>query len=1083
METTTATSETIMTSSLSTASTSTETATATSSTTAASFITETPTATTVTTEIAPTETATSASTETATVTSSASDISSPAAARTATAASATMETTTATSETIMTSSLSTASTSTETATATSSTTAASFITETPTATTATTETATTETATSTSTTETSTVTLATGTSSTTSTATATSSSTTVSATTETTTAITGTSTSSSSSTFSTSVETATAITDTGTATATSSSSTGTGTTGTVTATTETATVSSTTATTITERGVVSTTLALPAAAGATQLAVVSVLGFRVGDVILIAGGGVSELGTISGIGPIVLADGTTNSYPVGSIVSVYHSTDAPTPAPTAAPVTMAAIGRLEDSVLGALLASNSLNAVVTAEGIVSVARVVNISTDASDESVRVDMADIGASVVFPLSLFADFGLRDAVVVASTVEPGALATFAEGPRTTGEGVTQELLSAISINFFELAGSRISVSDLAEPIRFSLPSSSSSGLTCAWLDEGAGEWTTEGVYADGFAADGSVWCATLHLTFFGAILSGFLSTLQCTQASLLAADSYIELMNGTWYHSVGTQLLFLVLGGLVVMVAAACVLDEIERRRGFWKTEYFLIANAAAPATGMAALAAGVGVGQGNLACCTEGVVGGLKEAVDDLLGTFFAYLGHIRSVLEELMVCQFEGGFLHALAPIIISKSVLRSTSASYFLLADDLGVLLNEDVDQLISPKQGITGDVDDAVADAFRRSSLDCGSFDHVLDVDGEANASQSAVTLAGAGLFSRGAARRLRRLKELRDHVLEHQRYNFNRHANWCHLARSLVMSLLVHGPLGSVFCRSITMSHSLRALYLCCDLLGSMMLATVFCSATGGALSKKSPKGCESDCLDPDSGVDSATCAYMHFGRLIAIGMVSTLIAGVPISILNSLHQREFVRVAYEGSPDWRIQLRKWRRNDAIIWVLGPAYCLLAGNYVCLFFANVASYDQGQWMISACIVFFEDFVILPLGVGFVVALLALVFLTGLSWKYGLARSQITQQGSAESLRELCSNTRDRGDIQRTSTTESLAASKAMRSLRQMQTGRRGLMREDDGPFEVHCFQDVGLADLARLTPRSIG
>jgi len=828
---------------------------------------------------------------------------------------------------------------------------------------------------------------------------------------------------------------------------------------------------------------VSTTLVLPAVAGATQLAVVSVLGFRVGDVIMIAGGGVSELGTISGIGSIVLAGGTTNSYPVGSIVSVYHSTDAPTPAPTAAPVTMAAIGRVENSVLDALLASNALNAVVTATGIVSVAQVLNISDNASNGSVRVDLVDLGASVIFPLPLFADVGLRDAIMVASTVDSSALATFAEGPRTTSEGVTQELVSAISISLFGLDGNRTSVSDLAEPIRFSLPNSSASGLTCAWLDEGAGEWTTEGVYADGFAADGSVWCATSHLTFFGAILSGFLSTLQCSQASLLAADSYVELMNGTWYDSVGTQLLFLVLAGLNVMVAAACVLDEIERRRGFWKTEYFLIANAAAPAMGMAALAAGVDVGQGNPAGCTEGVVGGLKEAVDDLLGTFFAYLGDIRSVLEELMVCEFEGGFFHVFALRAMSKSVLRSTSASYLLLADDVEALLSEDVDQLISPKQESTGDADDAVAEAFRRSSLDCGNFDHVFDVDGEANTSQSAVTLAGAGLFSPGAVRRHRRLTELRDHVLEHQRYNVNRHANWCHLARSLVMSVLVHGPAGSVFCRSITISHSLRALFLCCDLLGSMMLATFFCSATGGALSKKSSKGCASDCLDPDSGVDSATCAYMHFGRLVAIGMVSTLIAGVPISIMNSLHQREFVRVAYEGSPDWRMQLRKWRRNDAIIWVLGPAYCLFAVNYVCLFFANVASYDQGQWMISASVGFFEDFVLLPLVVGFVVALLALVLLTGLSWKYGLARSQFTQQGSVESLRELFSNTRDEGEIRRTLTTESLAASTSMPSLQQMQPGRRGLMREDEGPFEVHCFQDVGLADLARLIPRSIG
>jgi len=314
----------------------------------------------------------------------------------------------------------------------------------------------------------------------------------------------------------------------------------------------------------------------------------------------------------------------------------------------------------------------------------------------------------------------------------------------------------------------------------------------------------------------------------------------------------------------------------------------------------------------------------------------------------------------------------------------------------------------------------------------------------------------------------------RRHRRLTELRDNVLEHQRHHVNRQGNWCHLARSLVLSLLAHGPVGSVFCRSITISHSLRALYLCCELLGTMMLATFFCSASGGALSKKSSKGCESNCLDPNSGVDTDTCLFMHFGRLIAIGTVSALIAGVPIAILNSLHQREFSRVAYEGSPDWHRQLRKWRRNDALIWVFGTAYCLVAINYVCLFFAQVAAHDQEQWLVSAALALSEDLIIIPFTISFVITLMALVLLTCMSWKYGLARSQITQHGSVEALRKLLSSTRDRGEIKRMLTDA---------KVQQTMPDRGGLMRESGDQFEVHCFHDVGLANLANLAPRSVG
>jgi hypothetical protein len=197
-------------------------------------------------------------------------------------------------------------------------------------------------------------------------------------------------------------------------------------------------------------------------------------------------------------------------------------------------------------------------------------------------------------------------------------------------------------------------------------------------------------------------------------------------------------------------------------------------------------------------------------------------------------------------------------------------------------------------------------------------------------------------------------------------------------------------------------------------------------------------------------------------------MHFGRLIAIGLVSGLVAGIPIAVLNNLHQRELVHVPYEGSPEWHRQLRNWRRRDGIVGIAGSAYCLFAVNYICLFFANVAEADQADWMISAGIGFLEDIVILPWALAFAFTSLALVLLACTSRRYGLSRSNITQHGSIDYLREVFNSTSDHGEIKRQLTDNGLASDNA---------GQIGSSRFDDKlwvQFEMHAFHDTGHAEM---------
>ncbi|CAK0907284.1 unnamed protein product [Prorocentrum cordatum] len=82
---------------------------------------------------------------------------------------------------------------------------------------------------------------------------------------------------------------------------------------------------------------VSTILTSPVAAGETELPVESTVGFGVGNIISIQGGGNIETGIIASIGSIVLTIGLAHSYPANSTVSSALETSSPMLSPTPAP--------------------------------------------------------------------------------------------------------------------------------------------------------------------------------------------------------------------------------------------------------------------------------------------------------------------------------------------------------------------------------------------------------------------------------------------------------------------------------------------------------------------------------------------------------------------------------------------------------------------------------------------------------------------------------------------------------------------------------------------------------------------------
>mmetsp|Transcript_99653 Transcript_99653/g.316334 ORF Transcript_99653/g.316334 Transcript_99653/m.316334 type:complete len:324 (-) Transcript_99653:47-1018(-) len=161
----------------------------------------------------------------------------------------------------------------------------------------------------------------------------------------------------------------------------------------------------------------------------------------------------------------------------------------------------------------------------------------------------------------------------------------------------------------------------------------------------------------------------------------------------------------------------------------------------------------------------------------------------------------------------------------------------------------------------------------------------------------------------------------------------------------------------------------------SRALRVLTFSCNLIGATMLGCVFFEASGIATRRSSPRECEGD---------GESSFGEEIGRLLAIGLVARLVAGLPVSVIEGLQTRQIVHVPYEGCPEAQKQLRIWRNQDVMAWVLGASYLLFAIFFCVVFLANVAPGDTTDWAISGAISIAQGLLVLPIAQGFCLTVL---------------------------------------------------------------------------------------------------
>jgi hypothetical protein len=586
----------------------------------------------------------------------------------------------------------------------------------------------------------------------------------------------------------------------------------------------------------------------------------------------------------------------------------------------------------------------------------------------------VTAAESEASVGLPLELLDLFG-DDLVLV--------FAVFKEAPQFTDLGGTGEdqmtLNSALDINIAS-AATRLfqNVSNLTEPIVLTFPATRSSGAKCAYWDEEAQQWSTSGLATlDNDDSEGLV-CNTVHLSFFAALTSGFIKPIDCTPLrGLFSKDAYAEIWKGTWWQEAPAILFFLILKCLFSILLCS-IASDLRRSRSkspeefAWRDEFFLIC----PEMGITP--SEMHRAEVEPSFCKQVLTAftDIRDAVEEVIMNYMGAFRFVRSFLEGLwqnsMLLLAElreelkdapdeakDSFTLTVLAGMLHQNARRLASAAFKLRVDDATYLLDHELHDLESGDSiGQANSDHDVVkirSSTHQRSVLSKMSVDVKRHIDEE---------------------------------VAEHRTWRTFPSMAWRDFANS--------APLSQIFLRSIFITSSKRALIFISHILGACTMCTAFLSVSSFTHGRS---------VRPD-----AQCEPMGFweviGSMVTITLGAAFVASLPATLLQSLHRRCFTHVPYIGCPEWNRQLRTWRIQDVIFWIVGLAYVALCVLFNVIFFANVSPADLEAWLADIALEFLEIVLLIPLTVSVARLFFLMLFLAILARRQGINKEELVNR-----------------------------------------------------------------------------
>lgn len=568
--------------------------------------------------------------------------------------------------------------------------------------------------------------------------------------------------------------------------------------------------------------------------------------------------------------------------------------------------------------------------------------------------------EVGLKVAVPASLLAHIGSSGEdlalVVVAYDFER-------ERPRN-GDGA----LSAATVTLRNITNDdEVEVQDLDIPVNITFPVDYAPGVDCAFWRGDA--WSKKGVGVSAETQLGEqLTCSTLHFSLFAALWQGFVDAVACGNLGLLSSESIAQLTKGQWHQAQGAILLWAVMAALLSAMTMAALLDMHRQREQAWSPEFFLQPQEPAVSEGQGQRSTSEDSPQeapaetqerakpqrltGALACISGSCLAvkdycqetALRDALDEVASEWFEQFSELRSFVEdtwsELDCASITGHRIcHFLMPRVVILCSARQAAATLGLSGEVVTFILNdEDLPTIIAHK-------------TYRRGS-----------------ASWSRIASSGEAW----ACLHAEIVQHVEARVLE---------CSWRNLLRNTWLTYRVNCPVTELYSSNIFINCKMRCLYYAMELMGALAVVSIFFAASGKLKGR------------PSFGGDAADCGSQELqeewtykvGRAFAIAIGSAILAGMPVSLLRSLHTRGFRKFPQEGCAQWLRQLKTWRAQDRLIWLLGGLYLLVVTFFLLIFLANISDDDHGEWMMTGLMGLLWEIVLVPLSMAFFMPLLA--------------------------------------------------------------------------------------------------
>eukprot|EP00931_Biecheleriopsis_adriatica_P115087 TRINITY_DN90923_c0_g1_i1.p1 TRINITY_DN90923_c0_g1~~TRINITY_DN90923_c0_g1_i1.p1 ORF type:complete len:1082 (-),score=183.78 TRINITY_DN90923_c0_g1_i1:150-3395(-) len=188
-----------------------------------------------------------------------------------------------------------------------------------------------------------------------------------------------------------------------------------------------------------------------------------------------------------------------------------------------------------------------------------------------------------------------------------------------------------------------------------------------------------------------------------------------------------------------------------------------------------------------------------------------------------------------------------------------------------------------------------------------------------------------------------------------------------------------KALLMALALH-PWMIIFEFSARISHTARVALSVSEVLGAAMSNALFYSTSGGALARAKEEA-GFDC-NPRPGL------LTEIVQGVAVATLSCIVSDFVIAFLaliryvdeDALEQlTPLEKVSYENNFTWRVRL---------FWFMTFAYIAGCCLLLMAFLANVTREDASTWLTVTAVCLLEDFIILPIALGSMLAFAAVIF-----------------------------------------------------------------------------------------------